>query len=67
MLNYIVQIGIQYVQSTDYIVLNLSRFQYSDSVKLHIWCDENFVPTDVLYKLEFSSEVFIIKGHTLIG
>ena len=62
---------VQYVQSTDYTVPNLIddlyTFQYSDSVELHIWCDENFVPTDVFSKLDFSGEVFIIKGHTLIG
>lgn len=64
-------LDVWYVQSTDYTVLNLInglyRFQYSDGVKLHIWCDENFVPTDVLYELDFSGEVFTIKGHALIG
>lgn len=43
------------------------RFQYSDDVRLNTWCDENFVPPDVLYKPGFSAGVFIIKGHTLIG
>lgn len=49
------------------LINDLYRFQYRDGVKLHIWCDENFVPTDVLYELDFSGEVFTIKGHTLIG
>lgn len=61
-----VQINIQCVQSTDYTMLSLindlCRFQYSDGIKICIWCDKSFVPTGLSCKLDF-----VIKGHRTIG
>lgn len=60
------QINIQGVQSTDYTMLSLindlCKFQYSDGIKLCIWCDESLAPTGLSCKPEF-----VIKGHRTTG